>query len=87
MPVVILTAHGHHPPPNPLHHDDTPFKPRPRPQRRVMPASREKAPNEPSEAHTAESKRTKTHLEIVATGSNPPQSRTTEIQKPKPGAI
>ena len=52
-----------------------------------MPASREKAPYQPSEAHTAESKRGNTHPETLAAGSNPPQSRTTEIQKPKPGTI
>jgi hypothetical protein len=52
-----------------------------------MPASREKAPNEPSEAHTAESKRANTHPETLAAGSNPPQSRTAAIQKPKPGTI
>jgi hypothetical protein len=51
-----------------------------------MPASREKAPDEPSEAHTAESKRGKAHPKPIAAGSNPPQSRTAEIKKPKPGA-
>jgi hypothetical protein len=52
-----------------------------------MPASREKVPDEPSEAHTAESKRGNAHSKPIAPGSNPPQSRTTEIQKPKPGTI
>ena len=87
MPAVIRTAPGHLPLPNPRHHDDTPFKPRPRPQRRVMPASREKVPDEPSKAHTAESKRGNAHPETLAAGSNPPPSRTAEIQKPKPGTI
>jgi hypothetical protein len=45
-----------------------------------MPASREKAPNEPSEGHTAESKRGKAHPKPIAAGSNPPQSRTAEIK-------
>jgi len=52
-----------------------------------MPASREKAPNEPSEAHTAGSKRGNAHPKPIAAGSNPPPSRTAKIQKPKPGTI
>lgn len=83
MPAVILAAPGHLPLPNPRHHDDTPFKPRPQPQRRVMPASREKVPNKPSEAHTAESKRGNVHPKPIAAVSNPPQNRSAEIQKPK----
>jgi len=47
----------------------------------------EKVPDEPSEAHTAESKRGKAHPKPIAAGSNPPQSRTAEIKKPKPGTI
>jgi hypothetical protein len=47
----------------------------------------EKVPDEPSEAHTAESKRGKAHPKPITAGSNPPQSRTAEIQKPKPGKI
>jgi hypothetical protein len=47
----------------------------------------EKAPNEPSEAHIPESKRGKAHPKPITAGSNPPQSRTAEIQKPKPGTI
>ena len=52
-----------------------------------MPASREKAPTEPSESHTPESKRGNTHPKPITAGPNPPQSHTAEIQRHKPGAI
>jgi hypothetical protein len=51
-----------------------------------MPASREKAPNEPSDIVTARSKRRNTRHKTAAAGSNWPQSHCAEIENPEHGA-